>query len=311
MRLLITGALGHIGSRLIHNLRKDEFSEVVLLDNFATSRYSSLFNLPNDVPFRFVEADVCTADLEKLFAGIDVVIHLAAVTDAPASFENEEHVERVNYHGTERVARACVSAACRLIFLSTTSVYGVQDEVVDETCPQFDLRPQSPYAGGKIRAERLLMELGASEGLRFVSLRFGTIYGVSPGMRFHTAVNKFTWQACAGLPLTIWRTALHQRRPYLELGDAVRALRFILEREQFDRQVYNVLTDNLTVSEIVDELRRLLPDVQTIFVDAPIMNQLSYTVRNDRFRSLGFEFRGKLRHSLTDMVALLRNVRHV
>jgi len=310
MKLLITGALGHIGSRLIHSLQPGEFSEVVLFDNFATQRYSTLFNLPEGVPFRLVEADVCTADLELLFAGMDVVIHLAAITNAAGSFEIQDQVERVNYDGTERVARACAATGARLVFLSTTSVYGVQEEVVDEFCPIDHLKPQSPYADSKIRSERLLAQLGESTGLRFVSCRFGTIYGVSPGMRFHTAVNKFAWQACLGQPLTVWRTALHQRRPYLDLHDAVRALRFIIQTDRFDGQIYNVLTDNLTVNDVVEELRKLVPDTQVKLVDAQIMNQLSYTVKNDRFRALGFEFEGSYKQALQETVNLLKNIRH-
>ena len=310
MKLLITGALGHIGSRLIHDLKPGDFEEVVLFDNFATQRYCSLFNLSAGVPFRLVEGDVCTADLEKLCAGMDAVIHLAAITNAAGSFEIQDQVEKVNYTGTERVARACVATGARLVFLSTTSVYGTQEAVVDEFCPVDQLKPQSPYADSKIRAERLLTTLGEQEGLRFIACRFGTIYGVSPGMRFHTAINKFAWQACAGQPLTVWRTALHQRRPYLDLGDAVRALQFIVRGDHFDRNIYNVLTDNLTVNDVVEALRKLVPDVTVNFVDSQIMNQLSYTVSNDRFRQLGFEFQGSLSQAIEETVRLLRNVRH-
>jgi len=308
MKLLITGALGHIGSRFIHDLRPGDFSEVVLLDNLATQRYCSLFDLPGGVPFRFIEADICTADLEKLFAGKDAVIHLAGITDATNSFENEKQVEEVNFVGTERVARACIQCGCRLLFPSSTSVYGVQEGVVDEDCPIDLLKPQSPYAASKLRAEQSFAELGKGANLRFIICRFGTVYGASPGMRFHTAVNKFTWQACCGAPVTVWRSALHQRRPYLDLGDAVRAMRFILEHDLFNRRLYNVLTDNFTVAEVLEALRELIPEVAVTMVDSPIMNQLSYTVRNDRFRALGFEFKGQLRAALEDTVKLLGNI---
>ena len=93
MRLLITGALGHIGSRFIHSLKPDQnFGEIVLLDNLSTQRYSSLFDLPRGVSFRFIEDDVCTANLKEYFAGIDAVVHLAAITDAPRSFEIQDQV---------------------------------------------------------------------------------------------------------------------------------------------------------------------------------------------------------------------------
>ncbi len=308
-KLVITGALGHIGSRLIRSLRAGAYGEVLLLDNLSTQRYCSLFDLPRDIPFRFIEADVCTVDLKALFAGADAVIHLAAITNAAGSFDNQAQVELVNYKGTERVAKACADRGCKLIFLSTTSVYGTQADVVDENCGPEQLKPQSPYADSKLRAERLLTAMGAGEGLKFIICRFGTIYGTSIGMRFHTAVNKFVWQACNGIPITVWRTAMAQKRPYLDLGDAVRAIGFILETGRFDNQVYNVLTDNSSVGEIVDIIREFVPGLKVELVDAAIMNQLSYTVLCDKFRALGFEFKGNMREGIGETARLLRGMR--
>lgn len=309
MRLLITGALGHIGSRFIHAIRPGDYQEVVLLDNLSTQRYCTLFNLPEGVPFRFVEADVCSADLETLSKGIDVVVHLAAVTDAASSFEIADLVERVNIGGTEQVARACVANGCKLVFYSTTSVYGTQEKLVGENCSSEELRPQSPYAASKLRAEQLLQEMGSTDDLKFVICRFGTIFGTSIGMRFHTTVNKFCWQACLGQPLTVWRTALNQKRPYLDLGDAVRALDFILKADRFDNAVYNVLTENATVGHVVDLIRAHVPDVRVETVEAQIMNQLSYEVLRDKFKSLGFQFTGSLEAGIGQTIALLRGMR--
>lgn len=308
-KLIVTGALGHIGSRLIHSLRPGEFDEVLLVDDLSTQRYASLFDLPQGVRFRFVEADVCKADLGNLLDGADAVIHLAAIANAAGSFDIQEQVERVNYDGAVRVAQAAAQVGARLVYLSTTSVYGTQDEVVDEDCVPEALQPQSPYATSKLRAEQAIAELGRS-GLRFVTCRFGTIYGTSPGMRFHTAVNKFVWQACLGQPITVWRTALNQKRPYLELGDAVRALKFILAGDHFNNRIYNVLTDNSTVGEIVEIIRGFVPDLKVELVDSRIMNQLSYTVLSDRFRALGFRFAGNLKDGIRDTVRLLSGIKH-
>jgi nucleoside-diphosphate-sugar epimerase len=311
MKLLITGALGHIGSQFIHNIRPGEYTEVVLLDNLSTQRYCSLFNLPQGVPFRFVEGDILTADLEQLFAGIDVVIHLAAITNAAGSFEIQEQVEQVNFEGTKRVAQACMTNHNKMIYLSTTSVYGTQGEVVDEDCSIEDLKPQSPYAESKLHSEQLLQSLGQRNGLRFIICRFGTIFGTSIGMRFHTAVNKFCWQASLGLPITVWQTALDQKRPYLDLGDAIRALNFILATDRFDNQIYNVLTINTTVREIVDTIRAEIPDTQIQYVDTAIMNQLSYNVSVAKFQALGFQFGGNLQKGIQDTLHLIRNARSV
>jgi UDP-glucose 4-epimerase len=309
MRIAITGALGHIGSQFIHGICPGEYTEVVLLDNLSTQRYCSLFNLPRGVPFRFVEEDICSADLKTLFKRTDVVVHLAAITDATNSFEIADKVEQVNLNGTERVARACVANGCRMAFFSTTSVYGTKGALVDENCPEEELDPQSPYASSKLKAERMLHQLGQSEGLKSVVCRFGTIYGTSIGMRFHTAINKFCWQACVGQPITVWRTALRQKRPYLELKDAIRALDFIIKTDRFDNQVYNVLTTNATVGEIVTLIQDYVSDTCIEYVDTRIMNQLSYEVSCDKFKALGFEFNGSLALGIRESIELLRGIR--
>ena len=307
MRIVITGALGHIGSRLIRELPSAfPQAEIVMLDDFSAQRYCSLFNLPAEGNYSFEEADVLTADLDAIFADANVVVHLAAITNAASSFEIKEQVEQVNLGGTERVALACLNAGCALIFPSTTSVYGTQAEVVDEDCPVEDLKPQSPYADSKLRAEQLLADLGRTRGLRSSICRFGTIFGTSIGMRFHTAVNKFCWQAVMKQPLTVWRTALHQYRPYLDVGDAVEAIKFIIERELYDCRIYNMVTTNTSVSRIVELIASDLPDVTIEYVDTEIMNQLSYHVLSDRFRALGFGFTGSLERGIHDTINLLR-----
>src|SRR3989441_1899447 len=307
MRIVITGALGHIGSRLIHELPcAFPEADLCLVDNLSTQRYCSLFNLPANGRYHFLEADVLTADLAQIFDGAEVVIHLAAITNATDSFENKEQVDRVNYTGTEKVARACLQAGSALIFISTTSVYGTQTGPVDESCPITSLRPQSPYAESKLKAEELLETLGQVDGLRFVICRFGTVFGASVGMRFHTAINKFCWQAVTRQPITVWRDALHQQRPYLDLTDAVEALTFILHRNLFDRRVYNVLTLNTSVSQIVETVSVYVPDVSVEYVDSPVMNQLSYRVMCSRFKSLGFEFKGDLKRGIGETIQLFK-----
>lgn len=307
MKLLITGALGHIGSRFIHGLRPGDFDEVLLLDNLLSQRYCSLFHLPAGVPFRFIEADVCSTPLQPYFAGVDVVLHLAAITNAAGSFDIQDQVEQVNFEGTRRVAEACIASKSKMIFLSTTSVYGTQAETVDENCSIAELMPQSPYAASKLRAEQLLQSLGKSDGLMYIIGRFGTIFGTSVGMRFHTAVNKFVWQAWSGQPITVWRTALHQKRPYLDLSDAIRALNFIIANDIFDNQIYNVLTINATVGNIIDIIQSHIADIQIEYVDTQIMNQLSYTVANDKFKAFGFTYAGDLRSGILDTIKLLGN----
>lgn len=306
MKIVVTGALGHIGSRLIRELPFSfPGSEVVMVDNMMTQRYCSLFNLPKEGNYRFIEGDITRMDLHALLEGVHVVIHLAAITDAAGSFDKAEQVERNNFNATKRLAEACAEKGVRLITMSSTSVYGTQAALVDENCTEEELKPQSPYATTKLKEERLVQQLAKEQGLKAGVYRFGTIFGVSPGMRFHTAVNKFCWQAAMGQPITVWSTAYDQKRPYLDLGDACRAIAHIIRNDLFDGRVYNVLTLNATVREVVDTIRTFVPELEIQFVESKIMNQLSYEVGDARFRSTGFAPSGTLLAALAEELKLI------
>jgi UDP-glucose 4-epimerase len=310
MKIVVTGALGHIGSQLIRDLPVQfPGSEIVMLDNMVTQRFSSLFNLPALGKYQFIEADITAIDLRLVLKDADVAIHLAAITDAAGSFDKAAQVEENNYQATLKVATACLEMGVRLIALSSTSVYGTQNDVVGEDCAPEELRPQSPYASTKLKEERLVARLCAEDGLKGVSCRFGTIFGTSAGMRFHTAVNKFCWQAAMGLPITVWSTAYDQKRPYLDLLDASRAIAFIIREDLFDGRIYNVLTQNATVRQVVNSIREFVPDLQVNFVDSKIMNQLSYEVSCERFSAKGFRFAGDLRRGIGETVGLLTKCR--
>lgn len=306
MKVVVTGGLGHIGSRLVRELpRLFDHPDIIIIDNLSTQRYGSLFNLPGQARYRFVEGDVTAMDLDESLAGADAVVHLAALTDPGASFDHPEEMERVNLAATKRVAEACARVGVALIHASSTSIYGTDKTEIDEDCGPEDIAPQSPYAECKRREELLIERMCGDGSLRAMTFRFGTIFGISPGMRFHTAVNKFCWQAAMGRPLTVWRTAYDQRRPYLDLGDAVRAVSFVIERRMFDGRVYNAVTVNSTVREVTDTIRRHVPDLAINFVDSRAMNSLSYDVLNSRLTAAGFEMRSTLDQGVADILRLL------
>jgi len=304
MKVAITGALGHIGSRLARELAgAGPSDEILMVDNLATQRFASLFSLPSNC--RFVQADVADTGFEPHLSGCRVVVHLAAMTDAAGSIDRATEMERNNFEATRRVAEVAAATGAAMIHLSSTSVYGTQASVVDESCGPEGLKPQSPYAATKLREEEWLQDNAGRLGLRFMTCRFGTIAGTSPGMRFHTAVNKFCWQASLGVPITVWRTALHQRRPYLDLDDACHAIRHAIASNLFDGRIYNVLTANHTVDEIVSAIRRHVPSLAVTMVDERIMNQLSYEVLDARIRGTGFRPRGSIPSAIADTLRLL------
>lgn len=306
MKIIITGALGHIGSYISRDLALQfPGSEIVMIDNMMTQRFSSLFNLSNLSKYKFLEGDVTKLDLNQVFRGADIVIHLAAITDAAGTVDKGEQLEANNFQSTLKVAKACANENVKLITLSSTSVYGTQNNVVSEDCSLEELQPQSPYAQTKLKEEKLIKDLFENDGLRAVTCRFGTIFGSSVGMRFHTAVNKFCWQAVLGQPISVWKTAFNQKRPYLDLMDASRAFTFIIKNDIFDGNIYNILTQNSTVKEIVETIQEFIPNLKVDFVENRIMNQLSYEVSCERFKHKGFQFCGDLKRGIGETISLL------
>jgi nucleoside-diphosphate-sugar epimerase len=85
-------------------------------------------------------------------------------------------------------------------------------------------------------------------------------------------------------------------------------LDFVVKANHFDNQIYNVLTTNVTVQEIVDLIQVHIPGVEVSLVDSQIMNQLSYIVSNEKFKQLGFDYQGKLTQGIADTIQLIRGV---
>ena len=306
LKFLVTGGLGHIGSKLVREYAKrDDIELIRIMDNFLVQRYCSLFNLPDGKRYEFIEGDIMNdADLKKAMKDIDVVIHLASITDAPSTISKPQETERVNFEGTKKVLEAAINAGVeKFLFPSSTSVYGEAEGIVDENFKDF--KPSTPYAETKLSSERFLQEIGKSGKIHTVILRMGTIFGTSIGMRFHTAINKFCFLAAMNKPLTIWDSALNSRRPYLGLNDDIRAFEF-LEKNGKSGEVYNVVTKNYSMQDVLDAIKEFVPDVKIEITKSPIINQKPYHASNEKIKALGFEFKDDLKQSMKETIELFR-----
>lgn len=104
------------------------------------------------------------------------------------------------------------------------------------------------------------------------------------------------------------KTAWEQRRPYLDIEDAVAAICFIIKNNHFYNEIYNIVTVNAAVKDIVEEIEKNLADVQVEFVKSKIMNNLSYDVSCEKIKALGFVPGGSLERGVKDTVELLQGI---
>ena len=124
------------------------------------------------------------------------------------------------------------------------------------------------------------------------------------GMRFHTAINKFSYQAALSKPITVWRKLYTKKRPYLVLNDFVQLINFILK----NRNVYGIfdaVSENLSVTQIIKIIKKHKKNLKIKFVNTKILNQKSYVVIPDAIVSKGFKFSGKVKDEINKTIKIL------
>ena len=221
--VLVTGGNGYLGSVLVKELSVRGY-RIIVFDNCLTSE-----NIPsnlNDNNVSYIQGDVRDpGDLLTALKGVDAVVHLASIVGDPACNVAPQLAWDINYLGTINLAKACRRAGVRrFVFASTCSNYGFYVlEDVDEMAP---LNPQSIYAQSKIQAEHYLLSVRDAMFSPCI-LRFATLYGLSPRMRFDLAVNIMTIKAALENEVTVYGG--DQWRPFLHVYDAAQAIIHVLE----------------------------------------------------------------------------------
>ena len=265
MRLLVTGGAGYIGTELVTQLTaNNEISEIVVYDNLSRGNYNLFLDYPfdNNKKVKFVAGDILdTRMLNQVMEGIDVVYHLAANVTTPFANTDPHFFEQVNHWGTAELAYAAEkSNVKKLIFASSTSVYGSSEEMVDETT---DTTPRTFYGISKLRAERHLDTL--VDKMDVYIIRCGNVYGYSHSMRFDAVINKFAFEANFYKRISIQGDG-RQYRAFIHIDSASQVLASLVDT-QLPSGKYNMVEANYQVIDIVDSLKQVIPELEFIFVD--------------------------------------------
>lgn len=308
MNILITGFSGHIGSFFLKKfISNKKINKIYLFDNFENNKLNSIFLKKNLKKCFLKFGDLSKKNSLKNFPKVDTVIHLASLTNASSSLNNYRKYYDNNYLSFLNVCNYCKKNKSNLIHISSTSVYGSNKKFVDENCT--DLIPQSPYAKIKLDEESFLKKNG--KNIKYVTLRFGTIAGISEGIRFHTAINKFCFNTVMKLEIPVWRTALEQYRPYLSLNDAYKAVNAIVTKNEYNREKYNILSQNHTVSQILNFIKSNKYNIKIKLTKSKIMNQLSYKVSKKKFEEKYIKLNRNIGLDIKETLNLFKNLKTI
>ena len=238
-RVLVTGHNGYIGSVMVPHLVSAGY-EAVGLD---TGYFEPCRLIPDTANVPWLRKDVRDLQLDDL-KGFHAVVHLAALSNDPIGNLNESWTEEINFRATVRLAELARDAGVeRFLFSSSCIMYGMSEAaVVTEESP---LDPKTEYARSKVKSERAISEL-ARDGFSPSFLRNGTIYGVSPGMRFDTVLNDLMGAAVTTGKVTLYSDG-KPWRPVVHVQDVARAFLTVLEAPVRDvwNQAFNTGANHL------------------------------------------------------------------
>lgn len=266
MKVLVTGAAGFIGSHTCDRLVSSGH-QVVGYDSFDDYLYSAELKRVNAVDlqasldpssFSLTEANICDPDaLRAALEGVDVVCHLAALAGVRPSLAQPARYIRTNLEGTTILFEACRAAGVdRIVFASSSSVYGARPGTNAFTEDDPCVRCASPYGASKRAGELLCSTFSGLYGLGISALRFFTVHG--PRQRPDMAIHKFVRAAVTGVPVPLYGDG-SSRRDYTFIDDIVTGTVGAIESvEPGAFNIYNLGgTQTTSLAELVEIIERV------------------------------------------------------
>ena len=287
MRVLVTGNRGYIGSVLVPLMLNNDY-EVTGLD---TGLYEGggLYN-ENLASINYIKQDIRNIKKEEL-AGFDAIVHLAELSNDPLGQLAPQITYKINHEGACNLAKlAKASGIKRFIYMSSCSVYGIAEGIVDELSP---ISPQTVYAECKALVEKELNKL-ADDDFSPTFLRSATVYGASPQLRFDTAINNLCGLAWTSKEIKLTSDG-SPWRPFIHVEDLCRVIIELLsiERNKVHNEVFNLgkSEHNYQIKDVAHAIGSVFSECEISF-GAKDPDNRSYQVSCDKLASMldNFQF---------------------
>jgi len=307
MKVLVTGGAGYIGSVLVRQLLSKGYS-VRAFDSLKFGG-DALYDVMLDPSFEFMKGDIRDAgDVQRTLQGVDAIAHLAAIVGDPACKKYSEEANETNWDGSVALFEAAEKAGIkRFVFASTCSNYGKMPDPDSFVVETSELNPVSLYAELKVKFEKYLLEERKDSRMCSTALRFSTVYGFSPRIRFDLTVNEFTRNATIKGEQEIWGAQFW--RPYCHVDDLARSVILVIESpdEKVRANVFNVgsTEENYNKGMIIEAVCKVVPNVKVHYVE---MNEdpRDYRVNFDKIKNeLGFTITKTVPDGIKEIYTLL------
>lgn len=283
MNILVTGGAGYLGSVLIPKLLvRGHKVRTLDIGYFGVEHLRAMQPTVEIVrdDIRAVLADKTA--LDALLKDIEVVVHLAAISNDPSAELNPQLTEEVNFEASRDLAAACKERGIRFIFSSSCSVYG---EAPGEVAEDGQTNPLTVYAHSKVNTDNYLHSI-ADKNWRPVILRNGTLFGFSPRMRFDLVINIFSYCSTLYNEVRIFGDG-QQWRPFLHVADCARAFIHFVENPNQPHLMYNIAHENLRVVDLIDVFQKINPAVKPVYVKLDNPDNRNYHVSIARMKKAG------------------------
>lgn len=302
MKILITGGAGYVGSLLVPELLKVDH-QVVVLDWFLYK--PDLFLDRQNKNLTLIKGDIRdNKTVATALNNVDVVIHLAAMSNDPSSELNPQITKEINFIGTTELATMAKKLGVkRFIYASSASVYGLQSSpATEKNIPQ----PLTIYSQTKLDSENFLLGLN-DHNFSVTCVRPATLSGYAPRMRLDLVVNNMTAYAYVNKSIKV--NGGEQYRPNLSVKDMVSVYKLLVSSDdkKISGQIFNVSQSNLKITDIAEAIKDII-DLDTEPEYFPSNDKRSYWLNSEKIKNeLGFAPQFSLEDSIRDIVNALES----